>query len=116
MTILNKGRRTIVPKWVMDVLELKPTPDKKEKLLWTLEGGEIVVTKGTQQSSFKKTKVTLDGTAAVPKHVREFLKLKSTPSKEETMMWIREGDRVIVRRGNPVPVPPSSSDSRKNAQ
>jgi len=85
----------------MEVLGLKPTPDKKEKILWTLEGGEIVVTKGTQQSSFKKTKVTIDGTAAVPKHVREFLKLKSTLSKEETIAWVEKGDQVIVRKGKP---------------
>ena len=85
----------------MEVLELKPTPDKKEKLLWTVEGDEIVVTKGTQQSSFKKTKVSVEGTAAVPKHAREFLKLKSKLSKEETTMWIQKGDQVIVRKGNP---------------
>lgn len=82
-------------------MELKPTPDKKGKLLWTQEGREIVVTKGTQQSSFKKTRVAFDGTAAVPKHVREFLKLKSTLSKEETMVWIQKGDQVIVRKGKP---------------
>jgi len=83
----------------MEVLELKPTPDKKEKLLWTLDGGEILVTKGTQQSSSKKTKVTINGTAAVPKHVREFLRLKSKLSKEETLTWIQRGDQVIVRKG-----------------
>jgi hypothetical protein len=99
MSIMSKGRRTTVPKLVMESLELKPTPDKKEKLLWELEGGDIVVTKGTQKSSFKKTKVTIDGTAAVPKHVREFLELESTLSKEETMIWIQKGDQVIVRKG-----------------
>ena len=83
-------------------MELKPTPDKKEKLLWTLEGGEVIVTKGTQQSSFKKTKVTINGTAAVPKHVREFLKLKPKVSKEETLTWIQRADQVIVRRGRPL--------------
>jgi bifunctional DNA-binding transcriptional regulator/antitoxin component of YhaV-PrlF toxin-antitoxin module len=101
MTTLSKGRRTTVPKRVVEALGLRPTPDKKEKLLWTLEGGEIVVTKGTPQSSFKKTKLATDGTAAVPKHVREFLKLESTLHKEETMIWVQKGDWIVVRKGIP---------------
>jgi bifunctional DNA-binding transcriptional regulator/antitoxin component of YhaV-PrlF toxin-antitoxin module len=101
ITILGRGGRTNVPKRVREVLKLKPTPHKKEKMLWAQEGDEVVVRKGTPQSSFRKTILSIDGKAAVPKHIREALELKSTLHWEERMTWIRKGDEVIVRKGTP---------------
>jgi bifunctional DNA-binding transcriptional regulator/antitoxin component of YhaV-PrlF toxin-antitoxin module len=101
ITTLSNGGRTTVPKQVMQVLKLRYTPQKREKLLWLQEGDEIVVRKGTLQSSFRKTILSRDGTAAVPKHIREVLKLKSTLHKEERVMWIQKGDEIIVRKGTP---------------
>jgi bifunctional DNA-binding transcriptional regulator/antitoxin component of YhaV-PrlF toxin-antitoxin module len=101
ITTLSSGGRTTVPKQVMQVLKLRYTPQKREKLLWLQEGEEIVVRKGTLQSSFRKTILSRDGTAAVPKHIREVLKLKSTLHKEERVMWIQKGDEIIVRKGTP---------------
>jgi len=101
MTILTRGGRTNVPQEVREVLKLKPTRSKKEKLLWTQEGDEIIVRRGTPQSSFRKTIISRDGTAAVPKHIREFLKLESKPQKEERILWGRKGDAVIVKKGGP---------------
>jgi bifunctional DNA-binding transcriptional regulator/antitoxin component of YhaV-PrlF toxin-antitoxin module len=101
ITILSSGGRTTVPKQVMEVLKLRYTSQKREKLLWLQEGDEIVVRKGTPQSSFRKTILSGDGTAAVPKHIREVLKLKSTLHKEERVTWIQKGDEIIVRKGTP---------------
>ena len=100
-TTLSIGGRTTVPKQVMEVLKLRYTPQKREKLLWLQEGDEIVVRKGTLQSSFRKTILSRDGTAAVPRHIREVLKLKSTLHKEERLMWIQKGDEIVVRKGKP---------------
>jgi len=83
------------------VLKLKPTLYERVKLLWTQEGDEIVVSKGTLQSSYKKTILGRSGRAAVPKHVREALKLESTPHKEERMVWMQRGNEIIVRKGTP---------------
>ena len=99
ITILSRGGTTTVPKQVREVLKLKPALHKKEKLLWTQERDEIVVRKGTPQSSFRKTMLRRGGRTAVPKHIREVLKLKSTLHKEERMLWIRKGDEIIVRKG-----------------
>ncbi len=85
----------------MEALKLKPTVHEKEKMLWIQEGNEIIVRKGTPQSSYKKTMLSRGGRAAVPKHIREALKLKSTLQKEERMVWIRKGNEVIVRKGTP---------------
>ena len=85
----------------MEVLKLKPGLQKKEKILWTQEGDEIIVEKGTPQSSYKKTMLSRSGKAAVPKHVRETLKLKSMLHREERMVWVQKGGKVIVRRGAP---------------
>jgi translation initiation factor IF-1 len=101
ITTLSSGGRTSVPKQVMEVLKLRYTPKKREKLLWLQEGDEIVVRKGTLQSSFRKTILSRDGTAAVPKHIREVLKLKFTLQKEERVIWIQKGDEIIVRKGTP---------------
>jgi bifunctional DNA-binding transcriptional regulator/antitoxin component of YhaV-PrlF toxin-antitoxin module len=99
VTILSTGGRTTVPRQVREVLKLKPTLHKREKILWTQVGGGVVVTKGTPQSSYKKTRLNSSGRAAVPKHIRELLKLKSTPHDEERMIWIQRGDEIVVRKG-----------------
>ncbi len=100
-TILSSGGRTTVPRQVMEVLKLRYTPQKREKLLWIQEGDVIVVSKGTLQSSFRKTILSRDGTAAVPRHIREVLKLSTTLHKEEKVIWIQRGNKIIVRKGPP---------------
>ena len=82
-------------------MKLRYTPQKREKILWTQEGDEIVVSKGTPQSSFRKTLLCRDGKAAVPKHIMKALKLRSTINKEDRVTWILRGDEVIVRKGAP---------------
>ena len=101
VTILRRGGTTIVPKQVMKVLKLRDVPQKREKLLWSQEGNEIIVSKGTPQSSFRKTMLRRGGRAAVPRHIMEFLKLKSALRREERILWIRKGDEIIVRKGTP---------------
>ena len=101
ITILSSGGRTTVPKRVVEVLKLRYTPQEREKLLWLQEGDEVVVSKGTPESSFRKTMLSRGGTAAVPKHVRKALKLKSTLHREEKVIWIQKGDVIIVRKGLP---------------
>jgi len=93
------GGRTIVPNRAMELLKLRYTPQKRQKLLWTQEGGDVVVKKGTLRSSFRKTILSRGGKTAVPKHIREALKLKFTPHGEETLVWIQSGDDIIVRKG-----------------
>ena len=100
-TVLSRGKRTTVPERVKELLKLRFTPGKLTKLLWTREGDEIVVTRGTPQSSFMKTLLSSNGTAAVPKLVREALKLKWTPDKTERILWIQKGNKIIVMRGMP---------------
>ena len=85
----------------MKALKLRYTPKKRQKLLWTQKGDEIIVTKGTPQSSFRKTILSRGGTAAVPRHIREALKLRSTLHHEERVVWIRKGDEIVVRKGSP---------------
>ncbi len=102
-TILSRGGRTTIPSEVMRLLDLRYTPREREKLLWKQEGEEVVVTKGTPHSSYEKTILSRGGRAAVPKHIRNGLKLKPGNSSEERLTWIRKGDQIIVRRG------PSSS-------
>jgi len=101
MTVRNRGGRTIVPSKVMELLKLRYAPQRRQKLLWIQEDGNIVVKKGTPQSSFRKTMLSGGGKTAIPKHIREVLKLKSTPDGEERLIWIRRGDDVIVRKGTP---------------
>src|SRR2546425_13329705 len=100
-TVFSRGKRTTVPERVKELLKLRITPGKLTKLLWTQEGDEIVVTRGTPQSSFMKTLLSSGGTAALPKHVREALKLKSTPDKVERILWIQKGNKIIVRKETP---------------
>lgn len=101
ITILSIGGRTNVPAQVREVLKLRSTRQEREKLLWTQEGNQVVDTKGTLQSSFRKTMFSRDGTAAVPRHIRKALKLKSTLHKEERILWVQRGQGVIVRKGPP---------------
>ena len=95
------GGRTTIPKKVMEALKLRYSPQKREKLLWTQEGEEVVVTKGTPQSDFRKTILSRGDTAAVPKHICEALKLKLTPQREESLVWIQRGEDILVRREAP---------------
>ncbi len=54
-TILNRGRTTQVPEKVMEVLGLKPKLGERSKLLWTPAGDDVIVTRGTPQSDWRKT-------------------------------------------------------------
>lgn len=85
----------------MELLKLRYTPHRRQKLLWVQEEDDIVVKKGTLQSSFRKTILSRGGKTAIPKHVREVLKLKLTPDGEERLIWIQRGDDIIVRKGTP---------------
>jgi hypothetical protein len=97
-TVFSRGKRTTVPKKAKELLNLRFTPGKLTKLLWSQEGNEIVVTKGTPQSSWMKTLLGSDESAAVPKHVREALKLKWTPDKVERILWMWKDNQIIVRK------------------
>jgi bifunctional DNA-binding transcriptional regulator/antitoxin component of YhaV-PrlF toxin-antitoxin module len=97
ITILGRGGTTNIPKQAREMLKLKPTRQKREKLLWTQRRDEIIVTKGTPQSDFRKTMLRRNGTAAVPRHIREVLKLSL--HNEERVLWTRRGDEVVVRKG-----------------
>ncbi len=101
ITILSRGGTTIVPKQVMKILKLGHSPQQREKLLWTQNEDEIMVSKGTPQSSFTKTMLRRGGTAAVPKHIQKALKLRPTFHNEERLRWIQKGDEIIVRKGSP---------------
>ncbi len=86
-------------------MKLKSKLHKKEKILWTQEGDEVVVRKGTPQSSFRKTLLSIEGKAAIPKHVQNILKLKSAHHREDRVVWVRKGDAVLVRKGTPRSIP-----------
>ena len=101
ITILSRGGTTAVPKQVMKVLKLRGTPGKREKLLWTQMGDEIIVAKGTPQSSFRKTMLRRGGRAAVPRHIMEALKLRPNLHNEERLLWLQKGNEIIVRKGKP---------------
>ena len=105
ITILSSGGRTTVPRRVMELLKLRYAPQNREKILWIQDGDEVLVSKGTPQSSFRKTILSRGGMAAVPKHVRGALKLKSTLQREERVMWIQKGEEIIVRKGAPQSIP-----------
>jgi len=98
-TILNRGGTTNVPEKVMEALGLKPKPGERSKLLWTMAGDEVIVSRGTPQSDWRKTMLRKNGTAAVPRHIQQALKLRITSQNEERVLWIRKGDRIIVRKG-----------------
>jgi len=75
-TILNRGGTTQVPEKVMDALGLKPKPGERSKLLWTPAGDEVIVSKGTPQSDWRKTMLRKNGTAAIPRHIQKALTLR----------------------------------------
>jgi hypothetical protein len=98
-TILNRGGTTNVPEKVMEALGLRPKPGERSKLLWTPTGDEVIVTKGTPQSDWRKTMLRKNGTAAIPRHIQQALMLKITSHGEESMLWMRKGNQIIVRKG-----------------
>jgi hypothetical protein len=101
VVVRGHGGRTNIPKQVMETLKLRYSPQKREKLLWTQEGEDVVVTKGTLQSDFRKTILSRGDSAAVPKHVCEALKLQPMPHREERLVWIQRGKDILVRTGTP---------------
>jgi hypothetical protein len=98
-TILNKRGTTQVPEKVMEALGLNPKPGERSKLLWTLAGDDVIVTKGTPQSDWRKTMLRKNGTAAIPRHIQQALTLKIIPHGQERLLWIRKGDQIVVRKG-----------------
>jgi hypothetical protein len=97
-TILNRGGTTSVPQKVMEALGLELRPGERSKLLWTLAGDEVIVTKGTPQSDWRKTMLRKNGTAAIPRHVQRALSLEVNPHGEERVLWIRKGDQIVFRK------------------
>ena len=98
-TILNRGGTTQVPAKVMEALGLKPKPGERSKLLWTPVGDDVIVTKGTPQSDWRKTMLRKNGTAAIPRHIQQVLMLRVSPYGEERLLWIRKGDQIVIRKG-----------------
>src|SRR6266571_830603 len=98
-TILNRGGTTQVPEKVMEALGLMPKPGERSKLLWTAAGDEVIVTKGTPQSDWRKTMLRKNRTAAIPRHIQKPLTLRITSHGEERLLWIRRGDQIVIRKG-----------------
>jgi hypothetical protein len=98
-TILNKGGTTQVPEKVMEALGLKPKSGERSKLLWTPAGDEVIVTKGTPQSDWRKTMLRKNGTAAIPRHVQKGLTLRISSHGVERLLWIMKGDQIVIRKG-----------------
>jgi len=101
ITVVSGGGRTVIPERVLELLNLRYAPQSRQKLLWTQEGSDVVVKKGTMDSSFRKTILSKGGKTAVPKHIRKILKLKATPEDGERMIWVQRGKDIIVRKGTP---------------
>jgi len=97
-TILNRGGTTQVPEKVMEALGLNQKPGEKSKLLWTTAGDEVIVTKGTPQSDWRKTMLRKNGTAAIPRHIQKALTLRNTSHSEEKLIWIRRGNQIVIRK------------------
>ena len=97
-TILNKGGAGKVPERVMEALAMKPKPGERFKLLWTPAGDEVIVTKGTPQSDWRKTMLRKNGTTAIPRHIQHVLKLRITSHGGERVLWIRRGGQIIIRK------------------
>src|SRR6266446_2044957 len=97
-TILNGGGTTQVPVKVVEALGLKPKPGERSKLLWTPAGDEVIVTKGTPHSDWRKTMLRKNGTAAVPRHIQKVLTLRITSQGEERLLWTRRGDQIVIRK------------------
>ena len=97
-TILNRGGTTQVPEKVMEALGLNQKPGEKSKLLWTTAGDEVIVTKGTPQSDWRKTMLRKNGTAAIPRHIQKALTLRNSSHSEEKLIWIRRGNQIVIRK------------------
>ena len=97
-TILNRGGTTQVPEKVMEALGLKPKPGERSKLLWTPAGDEVIVTKGTPQSDWRKTMLRKNGTAAIPRHIQKALTLRNSSHSEEKLIWIRRENQIVIRK------------------
>ena len=97
-TILNRGGTIQVPEKVMEALGLKPKPGERSKLLWTPAGDEVIVTKGTPQSDWRKTMLRKNGTAAIPRHIQKALTLRNSSHSEEKLIWIRRGNQIVIRK------------------
>jgi bifunctional DNA-binding transcriptional regulator/antitoxin component of YhaV-PrlF toxin-antitoxin module len=93
------GGRTTIPEEVMEFLGLRYSPKGMQKVLWSQEGTDVLVKKGTLQSGFRKTILTRGGKAAFPKHIREALEPSSTSDGAEKILWMRRGEDVIVSKG-----------------
>ncbi len=98
-TILKRGGTTQVPEKVMEALGLKPKPGERSKLLWTPAGDEVIVSKGTPQSDWRKTMLRKNGTAAIPRHIQKALTLRIIPHSEERLLWIGKGNQIVIRKG-----------------
>src|SRR5260370_1786352 len=99
-TILNRGGTIQVPEKVMEVLGLKPKLGERSKLLWTPAGDDVIVTRGTPQSDWRKTMLRKNGTAAIPRHIQKALTLRNSSHREEKLSWIRRvTESVIKKRG-----------------
>ena len=83
----------------MEALSLKSKPGERSKLLWPPAGDEVIVTKGTPQSDWRKTILRKKGTTAIPRHIQQALKLKFAAHGEERLLWIRKEDQIVVRKG-----------------
>ena len=97
-TILNRGGTTQVPEKVMEALGLKLRPGERSKLLWTPAGDEVIVTKGTPQSDWRKTMLRKNGTAAIPRHIQKALTLRNSSHSEEKLIWIRRENQIVIRK------------------
>jgi len=97
-TILNRGGTTQVPEKVMEALGLKPKPGERSKLLWTPAGDDVIVTKGTPQSDWRKTMLRKNGTAAIPRHIQKALTLRNSSHSEEKLIWIRRENQIVIRK------------------
>jgi hypothetical protein len=98
-TVLNRGGTTQVPEKVMEALGLKPNPGERSKLVWTPAGRPGDRDQGDSESDWRKTMLRKNGTAAVPRHIHQALKLKIISQVEERLLWIRRGYQIVVRKG-----------------
>jgi hypothetical protein len=98
-TILNRGGTTSVPREVVKTLDLEPEPGERSKLMWTPAGDAVIVTKGTPSSDWRKSMFRRNGTAAIPRHIQQALKLRMASHDVERILWIRKGNQIIIRKG-----------------
>ena len=83
---------------MIDALSLRPTPGERSKLLWTPARDEVIVTKGTNQSDWRKSMFRKNGTAAIPRHIQQALKLRIASKNAERVLWILKGDLIVIRK------------------